>query len=57
MLKLINTWREKNWSRRDNEQPAQFDDQLLADLGLTRDDVLEAKAQQSPSYGEGAVFP
>jgi uncharacterized protein YjiS (DUF1127 family) len=57
MLKLINAWRERSRNRRDNEQPAQFDEQLLADLGLTWQDVVDAKAQQSRAYGEGAVFP
>jgi uncharacterized protein YjiS (DUF1127 family) len=57
MRKLLNAWREQNWKRRDKKQPAQFDEQLLADLGLTWHEVTEAKTQQSRSYVEAAVFP
>jgi uncharacterized protein YjiS (DUF1127 family) len=57
MLKLIDAWREKNRTRRDPEQPAKYNEQLLADLGLSWQDVIDAKALQPGSFGESAVFP
>jgi uncharacterized protein YjiS (DUF1127 family) len=57
MLKAINAWRRKRRERRACEPLAMFDEQLLADLGLTWEDVREAQAARSNTSSEGAVFP
>lgn len=57
MLKAINAWREKRRSRRSYQAISVFDDQLLADLGLTWEDVREARANRAETSSEGAVFP
>ncbi|WP_157959583.1 hypothetical protein [Devosia submarina] len=57
MLKAISAWRRKHRSRRSSEPVAMFDEQLLADLGLTWEDVREAQAKRSNASSEGAVFP
>ena len=57
MLKLINAWREKRRLRHNWEPAGVFDDQLLADLGLTWEDLRDARAKSSDASSEGAVFP
>ena len=56
MLKAIKAWREKR-RRPQCEQIGVFDEQLLADLGLTWEDVREARAKRFDTCNEGAVFP
>ena len=57
MLKAINAWRSKRRDQRQREQISVFDEQLLADLGLTWDDVRQAQEARSNASSEGAVFP
>ena len=56
MLKLINAWCARRPHHR-GEPVAVFDEQLLADLGLTWEDVSDARAQRPGRPSEGAVFP
>lgn len=57
MLKAVKAWREKRRRHEPCEAVDVFDKQLLADLGLTWEDVREARANRSVSGTEGAVFP
>ncbi|HEY0034728.1 MAG TPA: hypothetical protein VGB81_15815 [Devosia sp.] len=57
MLKAIKAWREKRRRAVPCEVIGVFDEQLLADLGLTWEDVREARAKRADSGTEGAVFP
>ena len=56
MLKAIIAWRRKRRDQNQSEPVGVFDEQLLADLGLTWEDVREAQAARSIT-SEGAVFP
>jgi hypothetical protein len=56
MLKVIKTWREKR-CREPSEPVGVFDDQLLADLGLSWEDVRDARIKCGEKVSEGAVFP
>ena len=57
MLKAINAWRQKRRHSRNCEPSAVFDEHLLADLGLTWEDVRDARAKRHDPASEGAVFP
>jgi uncharacterized protein YjiS (DUF1127 family) len=57
MFKVIKAWRDKRRRPRECETVGVFDEQLLADLGLTWEDVREARGKRGDTSGEGAVFP
>jgi hypothetical protein len=57
MLKAFQTWRRKRRRLHRCEPISVFDEQLLADLGLTWEDVREAQNKRTDSGTEGAVFP
>lgn len=57
MLKAIQAWRRKRREQRQSEQISVFDEQLLADLGLSWEDLRAAQAARADTSREGAVFP
>lgn len=57
MLKALKCWREKRRHARPCEPAEMFDEQFLADLGLTWEDLRKARTKRSDSGNEGAVFP
>lgn len=57
MLKALQAWRRKRRRQCPDEPIGVFDEQLLADLGLTWEEVREAQARRNDSGTEGAVFP
>jgi uncharacterized protein YjiS (DUF1127 family) len=57
MLRAIQEWRRERRRRRKAELVGVFEEQLLADLGLTWEDVREAQANRKDAGTEGAVFP
>lgn len=57
MLKTISAWRRKRRSRRSYQPVGVLDEQLMADLGLTWEDLCKARADGAESTNEGAVFP
>jgi uncharacterized protein YjiS (DUF1127 family) len=57
MFRAIRAWRRKRRHQRQSEQISVFDEQLLADLGLSWDDLRAAQAARADTSREGAVFP
>jgi uncharacterized protein YjiS (DUF1127 family) len=56
MFTAYKTWRQKRRARFIYQDLSIVDDQLLADLGLTRADLEAARSNHNATY-EGQVFP